>query len=504
MSSSNLVRLAFVPEAAYGVTPTGVDWDTMRKVSESLSGTPTTTESEEARSDRQAGGQIQVGLELGGDVTFEVASSKCYKDHILAAMKDEAWALPVTSAAEAFTVDATAMTITAVTSDFVAMGLRAGDMVKIDANDTGYTGAQPMVYITVLTNKVMTVIGRNLVTGSFPATTTIERPEFVQIGQTDHSFTMEKNFLDLTDKAISYRGMLLDGLSLAFTYGEIAQGGFTYIGNGYETPTPPDTDGEVVNPATSEIPFNATSDIGLVLIDDDAGNPQDANFCIQSLGIELTNNHQPEECIGDLAPGSYSAGTASITVEVSGYLADENFGYIQKKIDQTPVEVAYYAENQDGGIAVHVFEAQLSFDDPSSGGRDQIVTMDMSGTAKYSEQYGNSMRIYFWENEKALVPAGGAVTSPAGDTVSPAVFFLTGDFVTGTTVTINVETDLDLGTPQVFSWTAPNDLTSAQAAVQMAASAALNDVGVTAFGSEINLVATGTAISVDIDTLVVA
>ena len=33
------------------------------------------------------------------------------------------------------------------------------------------------------------------------------RPAWVEIGQRDRSFSMEKNFLDLTDKTIMYRGM---------------------------------------------------------------------------------------------------------------------------------------------------------------------------------------------------------------------------------------------------------------------------------------------------------
>lgn len=503
MSSSNLVRIAFVPEDVYGETPDGVEWDTMRKVSESLSGTPTTTESEEARSDRQAGGQIQVGLELGGDITYEVAASQCYKDHILAGMKDEAWSVALETPAEAFTVTVGPPAyINSTTVDFTTLGIRPGDMVRLKANDPAFTGEQPMLYVTAIQPNELSVIGRGLVDGPMPATTTIERPEFVQIGQTDHSFSMEKNFLDLSDKTIMYRGMLVDGLSLAFTYGEISQGSFTYIGNGYDTPDVPETDNDVVIPATSEIPYNATSDIGLVLIDDEAGNPVDANFCIQSLSVELANNHQAEECIGDLAPGAYSAGTASITVEMSGYLADENFHYVQKKIDQTPVEIAYYAENQDGGIAVHVFEAQLSFDDPASGGRDQIVTMDMSGTARYSEQYGNSMRIYFWENQRTVIPAGGAITAPSGDTVAPATFFLSGDFLAGTTVDINVTTDVDA--VQTLSWTSPFDLTSAQAAADFAANVTGTNITISSFGNEINILASGAAATVDIDTLAVS
>ena len=52
MSSSNLVRIAAVAEVTPGTTP-GTAFSTVRKVSDSLSGTPVTAESAEARADRE-------------------------------------------------------------------------------------------------------------------------------------------------------------------------------------------------------------------------------------------------------------------------------------------------------------------------------------------------------------------------------------------------------------------------------------------------------------------
>lgn len=371
----------------------------MRKISESLSGTPEVTESAEARSDRQSGGQIQVGLTLGGDITGENASSGCFHDQILAAMKYGTWAAEVNSSAEAYVIAAGPPGTITGTGDFVADGFEVGDMVRINPNDPAYVGTNGvMVYVTAVTATTLDVIGRGLEDGVMPATTTIDRPEYAEIGQTDQSFTFEKNFLDLTDKSILYAGMLVDTMALSFAYGEIASIGFGYVGNGYDTPAIPatETGSASVLPATAEIAFNATSDIGLVITSNEAGDPINADFCIQNISLDLSNNSQAEQCIGDLAPGAYAQGTASVAVAMSGYLANENFFYIQKKITQEPVEICYYAENQDGGIAVHVFEAQLSFDDPAAGGRDQIVTLDMSGTAKYSDTYQNTMRIYKW------------------------------------------------------------------------------------------------------------
>jgi len=386
MSSSNLVRLAFQKELVYGVQNPPGPWDTLRKTSESLSGTPATTESEEARDDRQSGGQVQVGLSLGGDSNYEISAADCYKEFILSGMKAAAW-----SAAsvydEGYSISGSTITGDGV-GDMSAL-FSVGDMVRL----TGATAANnnTMVYITAVTATDLTVIGRGL-TNEAGIIGDIIRPPYAEIGQTDTSFTIEKNFLDLTNKSILYLGMLVDGLAMNFSYGAIANGTFTMVGSGYETPAVPVTNGQTVTPATSEIPINATSDVGLVILDG-----MDANFCIQTLNVSVANNGQAEECIGEIAPVGYAQGSAAVSITMSAYLADENFDYIEKKIEQTPVEIAYFAENQDGGVAVHVYEAQLSFDDPSSQGRDQIVSLDMTGTGKYSSTYGNTMRIYFWQ-----------------------------------------------------------------------------------------------------------
>lgn len=66
MSSSNLVRVAFIEEVAYGVTPGAGNFETARFTSENLSGTPDTVESQQIRTDRMSSGQVVTGLQVAG------------------------------------------------------------------------------------------------------------------------------------------------------------------------------------------------------------------------------------------------------------------------------------------------------------------------------------------------------------------------------------------------------------------------------------------------------
>lgn len=382
MSSSNLVRIAYKEQVAAGAIPAG-DWSTMRKTSDSLTGTPTTAESEEARSDRQSNGQVAVGLEVNGDINFEMAGSDCYFDFIRSAMKQKVWTPPVTVTAT-LTLDAVAKTITRPAGDFVADGLKVGQIFQL----TGFVNpknAGKMVYLSSVAALSIGVIGNDLVNEVGTAGSV---PESLKIGFDDVLFAVEKNFLDLTDKSILYMDELVDVWTMAFAYGEIVDGTFSMLGAGYELPSPPATDAVTVAPATSEMPLNASSDIGLTIVDGVA-----VDFCIQSFGFTLNNNHDPMNCMGHIAPEGYSPGTAAIEINMSAYLVNENFGYLQKKLSLVPVDVTYSARNADGGIAIRFPAAQLSFPDPASAGRDEQVTLDMAGTAKPGAD-GQSMYVY--------------------------------------------------------------------------------------------------------------
>jgi hypothetical protein len=80
MSSANLVEVIGIPETAYGTTPdlATAEGLTFRFTSETLSGTPTTVESAEMRTDRMSSGQVVVGLETGGDLNVELSPDPTY------------------------------------------------------------------------------------------------------------------------------------------------------------------------------------------------------------------------------------------------------------------------------------------------------------------------------------------------------------------------------------------------------------------------------------------
>jgi hypothetical protein len=370
MSSSNLVRLAYIAETIYGTTPASGDFQTARFTSESLSGTPQIAASEEIQASRKSAGQVQVGLDVGGDINTELSGDLAIKDFLRAGMMQSAWTAVVTFTGS-LTVTAIGKTIAGVTN---ASSFSVGDLVILsNFTDVRNNGT---AYITNIAGTTITV-SKETIASETDASATITRPLRVQVGTTAQSFSIEKDFTDLTDKSISYRGMLVNSFALNFEYGSIANSVFSFMGNGYETPTIPMTDGRTILAAGTDQPLNASSDIGTVFVE---GAP--ATFCIQNLNLTISNGMTPSVCLGELAPQNYSLGTAAVEISGSAYLADSDWSLMAKKISQAPVMIGYTAINDNGGIGVVVHGAQLSFPDPSSAGMDQQVSIAFTGSAK--------------------------------------------------------------------------------------------------------------------------
>ncbi len=391
MSSSNLVRLAFIKESTYGVTPGSGNFSTARFTSEALSGTPNTVESQQIRTDRMSSGQVVVGLEVGGDLNFELAKEDALDSFLESAMYST-WSTASTVTVD-LDIDATLKTITRASGDW-NVGVAVGDFLTLAGFSNAANNVQVMV-AGITSATVIKYVGPTLVTETGTGTS-YDRADKLSIGTTKSSFTMEKAFLDLTNKAINYRGVIANTLSLNFTYGELATGTFGFLGNDYQVVDAAidfATNGRTINaPATSntlngsiDMPFLASSAVGTL---DTSG------FDLQSVAIELNNNLSAQNVIGDIAPRDYSAGTAQINVTLSAYLSNSSWEVIGKKLTQEPFALAFQVKNVNGWYAVYMPQVQVSFEDPASAGQNQDILLSMSGTAKVGATGESAMVIY--------------------------------------------------------------------------------------------------------------
>lgn len=397
MSSSNRVRIALIEESTYGVTPGAGNFMTARFISESLSGSPETTESQQIRTDRLSSGQVVTGLTVGGDMAFELAKETVLDELIESAMLST-WST-FAAVVVGLDLDNTAKELTRSAGTWAGNNVAVGDFLTLDGFVATANNGAVIQVVEIISTTVIRYVGPStLVTedGSASLTTQFEQADKIAIGTTKKSFSVEKKFEDLTDKALIYKGMMVSQMNLNVSYGEIVNGAFTFAGNNYinaDTAGEHITDGRTIDaPATSQS-MNGSIDMPF-LTSSAVGDLDEVTFCIQSVEISLNNNMTPQNCIGETAPVDYSPGTAQIGVTLSAYLADGNWDVLQKKLTQTSFALGFIVKNADGWYGFYMPAVQVSFDDPASPGANQDIIMNMTGTAKVGASGEKSLYIY--------------------------------------------------------------------------------------------------------------
>ena len=380
MSSSNLVRIAFIPESVYGVTPGAGNFLTARFTSDSLSGSPETTESQQIRTDRMSSGQVVTGLTVGGDINFELAKEAALESFMESALFNT-WVVDTPVAVD-ITVDTAAKTLTRASGTW-ANDTAIGDVVVLDGFADSANNV-PVIILSFTSATVAKYAGIDTMVDETGSGTSFQVADKLSIGSTKKSFSMEKAFTDLTTKAINYKGMIVSAFNLNVTYGEIITGSFSFSGNDYSTADSAGeflTNGRTITAAATTNSFNGSVDMPF-LVTSAIGDFDEAAFCIQSIEISLNNNLNAQTCIGQAAPKDYSPGTAQIGVNLSAYLSNDSWSILAKKLSQESFGVGFIVKNNDGYYGAYLPAIQVSFDDPASAGQNQDVILNMSGVAK--------------------------------------------------------------------------------------------------------------------------
>lgn len=371
------------------------DWNTARFTSEKYSGTPTTAESAQIRTDRMSSGQVVTGLQVDGGHGFELAKELALEDFMASAMYNP-WSQfsQITRALTISTAGSSPDTFTAVTGSFINDGLVVGDIVVL----TGFTasGNNVPVQLTTVGALSCTFIGPAGMANGTGGTTKFQRADKLSIGITPQSLSVEKTFLDLTTKAIQYKGVMVSQMDLTVQYGSLVTGTFATSGNYYGTTTAANTmmsyNEYIDSPATSKT-LNGSVDMPF-LMSNQSGSFLANAFAIQSVKIVLNNNLKALTQIGTVAPTNYSPGTAQLKIDMSTYLSDANWTLLGQKLTQTPFALGFMVNNADGWYGFYLPQIQVSFADPSSAGQNQIISLAMSGTAKVGANGESALSIF--------------------------------------------------------------------------------------------------------------
>lgn len=394
MSSSSEVSLAILKETTeYNKVEASGSFDTVDFTAESLSGEFQTNSSGKVGGGRRATGQYVVAQTVGGAIQSELTPNAVQRELTLAALMSADWAAPLVSSADTLTIDTAAGTITAAVEDFSALGIAPNEPVVL----SGFSGANNnvAVFVTGVSGSVLTaILGEDMTDETSGAGGIVTRPAYAEIGTVRRSYSICKEFTDLTGKGINYTGQRVDTLRVSAKYGEAAGVEFGMAGAGHKVATQASeliTNTRTVNPLGSEQELTPGANMNFLAVDGVA-----VPYCVESVEFTLSNAHRAKQCVASISPRGQTPNTPEISVTMSADLEDANFDLHDLRASQAPMSIGYAMHNADGGFAYYMPEVQLVFPDAQSGGKDNEVMVSLAGKARHSASYGNSLRVWQW------------------------------------------------------------------------------------------------------------
>ena len=381
MSSGNLIQHSYLKETTYGEVEAAGDFQVISKTSAAFTGTPDVTQSATVRSDRLPSGNIVTGLTVTGNVANELARTKIHDDFLAATMMND-WAATPAPASHVLSFDSATGVMTT-TGDF-NNDLADGDVFTLSglaAPADIYNLTSVFVVANISSPTTMTVVTSTTV-DDFDATAgaaaVIQAGASITIGKIQDSFTFEKQYLDLTAKAILYLGEYFNTFSSDFTYGAPVTITYDLLGAGKQLPVTPlvaPGGARTALPTPAEKYMNPSTNMPMLMIDG-----QIATYCVEGVTLNLDNGMTARNCIGQLNKSGYDLGQASIEVTVNAHFSDSNFGFLQDILDQTTVTIAWPVVDDDGFGYFFEVSCQLSADDPDVSGQDAQAMLELSGS----------------------------------------------------------------------------------------------------------------------------
>jgi hypothetical protein len=304
MSDTNRVRVAYVEETSYGVTPGTPTLQILRLTKESLKQDTSTVTSQEIRSDRQTSDVIRVDVGASGDIEGEL-SYNAYNDFIRYAVQSSAWSSVVTVSGIAAATAATGDN--SYNGTGIGVGIVANQWIKV----SGYANSANNGYSKVVsrTDDKIVVKGKTLAAETGATATVVMGAQIVN-GTTQKSVTIERQYADLTNILVKYLGMTIGSWDLTIQTNQIITTKFSLLGKS-ETSTTAEI-GSVYTAATTKSIMQSVDNVLNVM-------DNYANLGVTNFTLALTNNLRKRSQVATLGAVSLGSGSVNITGSVNMY-----------------------------------------------------------------------------------------------------------------------------------------------------------------------------------------
>lgn len=319
LASTSRTQLRYILESVFGTTPGAGNPNNLRMTGESLTMAIGTESSKEIRSDRQTTDLVPVSAQASGDVNFEL--SYCEFDPLFEAALQGTWDVyGVKGVGSTFSGTYTATTITAgaaPTGGSAFTTLDPGQWIQLRAPANANDGKWVKVHAsTAPTSTVITLDAATPLIANGPTAGSWISASRLVNGTTQRSFTLEKNFTDIT-QFFAYRGQTASKMSLQFQSGAIATGSFGFMGKDAARNAATSLPGSPVASLAYDV-MNAVSGVGQIF---EGGAALTGTF-IKSLSFDMDNKLRGQSAIGTLGNVGIGAGTIDLKGTMEMYLAD--------------------------------------------------------------------------------------------------------------------------------------------------------------------------------------
>ena len=384
IGTSNQTQLSFIKEVTAGTTPATPAMQILRYVSESLQVNNATTQSQEITTTRDVPDLVVTDQSNSGDISSELSGTTFDALMEGALMTDATWT------AEALAVSTVAATATGFTdsgSGFVSEGFVVGQFVNVAGfTDTTINGFY----------RVKTVVAGEITTYPVPPATEVAGAAVtvdgstISSGKTDHSYTVQKSFLDLSTVSYqNFRGCRISTMTMSLTVGSIVTTGFGFMGMTSESTTSQIAGLTEVAKTTTDV-MNAVTNISNIVATDESLVTTAIKFT--DLSLSFDNTLRDLKAIGTLGAIDIRAGTINATASINPYF--ENIQLLEAYLASTSFTLSWQATSSDGYTYIYSLPSvKFTSQGLAAGSRDADMIINGQVQAILDTASGKTMRI---------------------------------------------------------------------------------------------------------------
>ena len=384
MSDADRVNIAFVEEVTFGTSPSA-SMSRLRFTSESLNMETDTVQSAEITSDRQVKDLIRTNVRGVGDVNVEM-SYDVIDAFLQAALFSAAWSAQVNVLSETVTPTVSGNKFVAASGtpwSTFSIGQWISVSGCVNAANNG------LFKIESISTVNLGVSGGVLAAES-SVSANFQMGAQVVNGTTLNTYTIEREYADLSSEFEVFVGMAVDQLSMNIAVNSIITAVLSMVGKSSSSATSSPGSGYTAAP-TNDV-MNTIDHVAKFIEGDGSNTEMD----ITAFTMQIANNLRTRLVVGTLGAASIGAGKFSPTGTLQKYFTTKTL--MDKYLNQTATSLAVTLIISDAAYVIEFPSVKFNSGQRVAGGENTDIIADLSWTALKHATEAITMRITKWSD----------------------------------------------------------------------------------------------------------